>query len=104
MCCFQGGEEESPRPLNGTHRGGREAWFPHVTAATGGTVVRAVTRDPESSVLTLLSPPVLSACTGERCPETECQEHFPAGPHMSQTISGLELVVVTLVAVVGPGA
>lgn len=57
----------------------------------GGTVVRAVTGDPKSSVLTLSSP-VLSACTGERCPETECQEHSPAGPHMSQTISGFEVL------------
>lgn len=70
-------------------------------------MVRAVTGDPKSSVLTPLLPPlppVLAVCTGERCPETECQEHFPAGPHMSQTISGLELVMVTLVAMVGPGA
>lgn len=34
VCCFQG-EEESARPPNGTARGGREAWFSHMTAATG---------------------------------------------------------------------
>lgn len=60
VCCFQGAEE-STRPPNSTLRGGREAWFSHVTAATGGTVVRAVTGDPESSVLTLPFPPLVSA-------------------------------------------